>query len=785
MTHVFLFLYKRKWFGLILLVLLVAVAIPYVLRVEISLNIKRVLATAQGDVAPGDQWVSLVNGKVVPVKEDVSDKDKLSAWTPIIYRFSSKSSNVLSYRYLSALKRMEEEILGSMKGVVVKSILSVKTPEVTGVVFKCVLERPLIERVRMTEQEQKQVKRRIKESGYFLNDLVDSKFTTTTVVVLLPRHVQKDAYGTTEYNKLIDITEKYRGEFKQVKELSILTSSAYEWNTVTSEIPLLAFIMIGLMSLIGGVLTRNAIYSLFIFIICVVNLVLSGALMGVFGWKFNTLCMALPLIVVVVGSTELIHLLCSYVKGLRKFHYDRLRAAVFMINDVGFPCMLTAATTAFGLFSFAFSQSVALTEVGLAGGCAMTICGLTSLFFLPLLLSFLPEHRFLKKRGEDKFRLFDQIREEVVKFFNEKMYWVYSILVVLFLASVFFLFNVKNDIVTFNHYRSDHALTHSINEFHKDFGGVGFMKVEIGANKKVDFFDNDVFFKIVHLERRLRQDKRIDSVLSYPDMVFVVMNKTLGKSVDDVVDRADLGGSEQALLNKIKSKLSAEHLKSFLSVDRDVAKLFIRYQLGTLQGAKKLEHDVVHEVSHIMGNDFKVRLSYTKQKVYKAYGQLYLDAFYGFVLCAIVIFLVFCLQYKNLIVGFLALLPNVLAVVSLLGLMGLLHINLNPMTFAALMVTISVGVDFTVHLYFKYRRLCDLSADKIWIASEVLGKTIGPLFISTLAIFVPMIISSLSDHLAISYTSFLIAFGIVFSFIYNVFFSTIIFRKMNLFFRKE
>ena len=81
---------------------------------------------------------------------------------------------------------------------------------------------------------------------------------------------------------------------------------------------------------------------------------------GIMGWigiPLNILSAMLPSLVVVIGSTEDIHMISSYLSGVSRADKDhRTFATRFMMKHMGIPLLLTILTTVIGFASNMFSN---------------------------------------------------------------------------------------------------------------------------------------------------------------------------------------------------------------------------------------------------------------------------------------------------------------------------------------------------------------------------------------------------------------------------------------------
>lgn len=110
-------------------------------------------------------------------------------------------------------------------------------------------------------------------------------------------------------------------------------------------------------------------------------------LMALVGWKMTMISNILPAFLVCVGVGDSVHLQSVYRDALRRGEArgDALRHAV---GSCGIPVLFTSLTTMAGLGSFYFADIDAIAEMGLAGAFGVGAALLLSMTFLPALLTF-------------------------------------------------------------------------------------------------------------------------------------------------------------------------------------------------------------------------------------------------------------------------------------------------------------------------------------------------------------------------------------------------------------
>ncbi|MEY3014957.1 MAG: hypothetical protein RIT45_3692 [Pseudomonadota bacterium] len=110
-------------------------------------------------------------------------------------------------------------------------------------------------------------------------------------------------------------------------------------------------------------------------------------LMAAVGWPMTMLSNILPAFLVCVGIGDSVHIQSVY-RDARRRGRDNDDAIVYAIATTGMPVLFTTLTTMVGLLSFRFATVDAIGEMGTAGAFGVVVALIHSVVFLPAFLTF-------------------------------------------------------------------------------------------------------------------------------------------------------------------------------------------------------------------------------------------------------------------------------------------------------------------------------------------------------------------------------------------------------------
>ena len=190
------------------------------------------------------------------------------------------------------------------------------------------------------------------------------------------------------------------------------------------------------------------------------------------------------------------------------------------------------------------------------------------------------------------------------------------------------------------------------------------------------------------------------------------------------------------LYDKLPQNIKEQIIRPYISIEDDEARITMRI----LDSKKDLKRK---ELINKINNDLKNKFGFNDNE-FKLAGVLIifnnlLQSLFdsqiktlGFVLIGI--FFMFLVLFKSFKLSVIGIIPNIIASISILGLIGLLEIPLDMMTITIAAITIGIAVDDTIHYIYKYKLEYEKNktyeSDKFNITS-VCHDTVGTAIIST------------------------------------------------------
>ncbi len=258
----------------------------------------------------------------------------------------------------------------------------------------------------------------------------------------------------------------------------------------------------------------------FLPILCIFPAVLwSIGLGGLFIGHISIVTSAAPIIILVVGTSNVVHLVTQFrhEMGRGANRTDAIRAA-FM--NVGTACMLTSMTTLIGFGTMFFQPMPYTRELALYAFTGVICAFLLTFMLTPILLSFTSGavHDRERKRTE---RLSNVLRfmNRVVAKHSKKTAALGIVLTILSISLIPFV-TVENMLT--NKLHKDHPIRNDLEQIQSDFGSSGDFEILVDSGKEHGLLEPQVLHGLYNLQKELKKSRHVEGSLSIVDLMELV-----------------------------------------------------------------------------------------------------------------------------------------------------------------------------------------------------------------------------------------------------------------------
>lgn len=410
-----------------------------------------------------------------------------------------------------------------------------------------------------------------------------------------------------------------------------------------------------------------------------------------------------PIMLISIGLGAVVHLL---VLVYEKFDegYTKIDALKYAFDHSGWPIILTTLTSAAGIFSFYFSSIKPMQDFGILGAVGLLISLVLTLLVIPCLLLTLP----IKPLPIQKRKISLLIDKMLLAHANTA-YRIRILTLVLSVGIIFVAFlGVKN--VYFSHKSIEWLPLKS--EFRKDskivdkvMKGSNFLEIYIDTKKHNGVYEPSFLNKAEKLEQYLYAYKNdyisVGKVLSLNEMIKKT-NKVLHNNDETyytIPDTRELVAQELLLLENG----GTDTLENFVDLNYQHYRLTVTVPDLDAVFFSEFLRDVETKMHEIFkDDDYTYYTTGSVALIVKIIEATILSARTSYIIAFIVIGILMILLTKNISIGLISMIPNILPIFILLGIVGFSTINLDMFVLLIGCVLLGIAVDNTIHFIHVY-----------------------------------------------------------------------------------
>ena len=582
-------------------------------------------------------------------------------------------------------------------------------------------------------------KQRILSDERFVYNFINEKGTTLVSVLKTTEHLSiEHSFELIEaLNKLLakyDITNaRFLGRAYFQQQLADMQKREVVVSTILGAL---------LVGIILVLIFRKPIPVLVAFSSIGIGLVLFFGLLVLFDRELNAIAAFYPVLMLIVGTSDVIHIMTKYIDELKKGK-DNEVAIKITIKEIGMATLLTSMTTAVGFLSLLTSRLLPIQDFGINSAMGVVLAFVCVILFTCSILSLIPKDKLIYEGNKHDW--WEKKMLAVCEFtrVNAKGIMIttfaFLILSAIGINMVSTNYNVKNNLPR------NSKITEDFEFFEREMAGFRPLEFAVTLKGENTIDDYEVIESLGNLEQYIRNIPAIKSVTSIAD-VYKSINQMYNTNRQDAyVMPADeeTFNKYQPLVKQLPNDLTA----ALVSKEGDKTRISTRI--------KDLGADVVSNIGIEIDDYVKANIDSDLMDIRRTGTGLIFDknAIYirenltfGLGLGLLAISLLMGFLFKNYRMLFIALVPNLLPLIFAAALMGFTGIKLEAVISIVFALIFGIAVDDSIHFLSKYKMAFSRTKDKEEALRITFKETGKAICFTTIILFFGFMILLFSIH---------------------------------------
>ncbi len=679
---------RRPWLVIAVFALATLAALPGLMRLE--------LRTDGHALVPADDPAVVFDAEV---RERFHLRDPL-----VVLIESSHPDGVLNPRTLRSVSEISR-ILARLPGVGPEDVVSLATEHRHRVYPGTLNFRPFLDPQPDTPELLKLLDDDLRIARILDGTLISADRKAVTVLVGVPHLDPAHPYDRVDlYRRVEAAVRPFANDTDRIDVVGAPAAESLLGTHILEDLRLLLPLSLAVIGFVVWLGTRRMAGLGIAGLKIVLCLVWTFGLMGWVGSPVYLTTAVLPVILVTVGLASEIHILWHYQRDLTRAlasGRSQLDALHETFGALWRPVFFSAATTAFGFFSFMLSPLAPVRAFGLFSGLGVLLCMFASLTLVPALLRLVPATRITTPRGKapaSGLRL-----RRLATPLLARPAWTLAALALVTVALGMGATRLYIQDSWIDGFSPDSPFRRATDRVNERLYGTHILLAHVRFDPPRALLDPERLQALGRFEAEIRSQPGVGGVLGPYGQLTAVHALWMGGDESARVIPESPRRVEQ-LLEKFDQGRSVRRRQEVIADDlqRTVVTIFLKD--ANFRDTERLMRSVRKSAARQLGPwgghlDFAGDVA-VSQAMIPAIVKTQVSSVLGSLLgCLTALFLL----HRSLRLGLIAVLPTALSTLWVFGLMGWIGIPLGVATSMFCAITIGIGDDYAIHFLDRYR----------------------------------------------------------------------------------
>ena len=496
---------------------------------------------------------------------------------PILIGIEREYSNILDFRFLQEVKKLNDEL--AKVSLVKKTVSIINTTHIEANNGDMASSALLPENFQGKKEEILEIKKKIRDWTVYEKSLVSDDLKALQIFVFL--NVKNEESGTEEAmascKTIMKKVEawKFRDSKTYITGMPVFSEVVNE--ATSHDLRVLIPLVILVVVLVLFISFRRFSGVVLPLLTVIVSTIWAIGAMGLFSVPLSILSTVLPVILIAVGSAYGIHVINSYYDEARKENVltkeEHKRLVIEAVSEVIQPVLLATITTFAGFFSFCFTSVSPIFEFGLFSSLGILFAFLISITLIPSILIIRGPKKMAPRgdlivEGIDFSKIDSFLARTFVVITDHKR----SVMIFAFTAIVISFFGIRHldiDNVFMEYFEQDVSVVKSDAFIREKFGGSKLLNIVVSSEKEGRVVSSEVLKACdelsLYLTKEVKDVGKVTSLVEILKRVNQVYNADESpegiKPIESVQDgNSDFGdfGDEDVLDARIPEETNDE-----------------------------------------------------------------------------------------------------------------------------------------------------------------------------------------------------------------------------------
>lgn len=451
----------------------------------------------------------------------------------------------------------------------------------------------------------------------------------------------------------------------------------------------------------------------------------------------NVMNSVIPALIIIIGSTEDIHLLAEYLSGLHRSQ-NRQQALNFMSANMGTAVLLTFVTTYVGFLTIALNDLGLLQQFGLLTSTGLLLNFLVTVLLVPILLQGFG-NLMTGTRQTGLPNIFQQLTGQLLSLTEHHRKIVIVVLMIIVAMATWSAKDLRINNNVMDYFDEQSEMTQRANTLHQNISGIQTFSIVLSGTVGT-FLQVPYIEELWSIQEYLKDSGHFDKSFSFADFIGVIHSGLDGQWPGSVY----LPVMNEAVEGYM-TFLDHQVAKPFVSSDYSQARIIVRHHISDSETLNSVVSGIHDYARDWLDPALKIQVtgeSYLNSRAvdYMARGQAQ-----SLLLMLLVIFVLMSVLFMNAKAGLVVLTTNLFPIIVLFGVMGAFDIALNTGTAMVAAISLGICVDHSMHFMVRYNRLSKSLDSQFQALQSTVAQESAPIIATAIALAVGFAALTVSD----------------------------------------
>ena len=636
---------------------------------------------------------------------------------------------------------------------------------------------PLLDWVPATIEEAERVRRDAIGNPILVGNLVSADGTATAVNLYLANASGRPNFMSTVSRQIEEVIAPYADRFDTLfqtgQPFNIWTQEQMITRDQTRLVPLSTLILLGTLVLMLGTISGGVLPML----TAGTSVLWTVGFMAAFDLPVTALTSIVPSLLIVVGSTEDIHLLSMYLEGAEgEARGDRHRAIVHMVGRVATAMSLTGLTTFFGFLSISLTEVVMMRQFGFVAAFGLGSNALVTFMLAPIYLRFFgPRSRPAQRESATTDRWFALLTDLIIVAVRGHKR---LILVTAFgLGAITTLMSTRleadNNPDLF--FKEGSPLLEQVRTLRANMAGAWTLFVTVDTDEPGAFKRPENLALVERFTGFMDEQGWFDKTITLSDYI-----KLLHREMNDGRPEAYAVPASAESIAEYLLFLHRDDVQKFITPEFDDLNILVRHNVPSSRDMLAILDTLESKAAEIFPPSMRVNFTGTTVLVNRSAQSIATGQMQGIAFVTVMIVILMSILFTNVKAGLLSMIPNLLPVAILFGLMFVFGYPLDVGTAMISEIAIGIAVDDTIHMMAHYNESMRELQDQNAAMEATLRSEVRPVVCTSVALALGFGIFAFSGFLPIVHFGVLSALVMIVALLADLFMTPILLSSTQL-----